>query len=324
MRGVGGGIGQSAPIREAPAGARMATISCDTASAARAVSYAFVLGLVFWALVLFAIAIGTTFAYKLIGSKWDKRTLGYTADSAVQGYTDNGMRLWAGIADITPQRGGSDIEVVVKPLLPPIFYPTQPAQANLAQGGGKITHCEVRLDPVHFMALNEAARAATVTHELGHCLGLDHSDVPSVMMNPFFYAFGADDIAGAQALYGAAKPAPASIAQVAPEPSPTAPPAPVAPVATPAPAVASAPAPKPTPESVAAAAAPAATQPPALDRGWNLVTWAGAASPASDCGCAAVYRAGKAGWTRWMITDPGYLGSLSTLEPGVTYWMLRN
>lgn len=57
-----------------------------------------------------------------------------------------------------------------------------------------------------------------LTHELGHAIGLDHTAVPASLMNPFYTeAFSgpqADDIAGAQFIYGAAQvndvPAPAS------------------------------------------------------------------------------------------------------------------
>jgi hypothetical protein len=47
-------------------------------------------------------------------------------------------------------------------------------------------------------------------HEIGHAIGLDHTGVPNSLMNPFYTeAFSgpqADDIAGAQSLYGAPVP----------------------------------------------------------------------------------------------------------------------
>lgn len=60
-----------------------------------------------------------------------------------------------------------------------------------------------------------------LTHEMGHALGLSHTNVPNSLMNPFYTeAYNgpqADDIAGMQALYGAPldTPEPASLALLA-------------------------------------------------------------------------------------------------------------
>ena len=169
----------------------------------RTLVFGFLLGLVFWAVILFALMVGTTFGYHPHGFRWESNTPGYTADASVAGYTASAVSQWAAVSAIRPVHGGSEIRVVVAPLLSPIAYEGQPAQANVKSSGGKIFLCEVRLDPVHFFALPEAARQNTVTHEIGHCIGLNHSDKPGVMKNPLFYDFSADDATGAAVLYGA-------------------------------------------------------------------------------------------------------------------------
>jgi hypothetical protein len=166
-------------------------------------AFGFLLGLVFWAVVLFGLFAATTFSYELEGFRWTKLDPGYSADASVIGYTTVGMLQWSSVSGLRPSPGGNDIKVVVATLLPPITYVGQSAQANVVSSGGKIERCEVRLDPVYFFALNEQARQNTVTHELGHCIGLDHSALPSLMKNPLFYKFSDDDAAAAASLYGA-------------------------------------------------------------------------------------------------------------------------
>ncbi|MCC6382990.1 MAG: matrixin family metalloprotease [Dehalococcoidia bacterium] len=250
----------------------------------------FVLGLGFWAVVLFSVAIFSGSAYRLLGTRWDHLALGYRADSAVGAYADAAFAQWAEASPLQGSAGGHDVEITVKPLLPPVFYAGQPAQANLSQDGTRITHCEVRLDPVAFFQLSEAGRQNTVTHEIGHCLGLNHSDQPGIMMNPLLYNFSADDAAAVAAVYG---PREAHVV-----------------------------APMPTPPSVVAADSRPMVAPVPLRAGWNLITWDGRASAPGACGCLAVYALVDSGWQHWSAGGPAYANTLQALRSGEPYWVL--
>jgi len=146
---------------------------------------------------------GRADAYTLHGFRWNRSVVGYSVDDArIQPYADNAMRLWSEPSMLRAEPGGSDIRIVVGALLAPILYERQPAQANVQHSDGWITACEVRLDPSSFFDLEEWARQAVLTHELGHCLGLDHSRLPSIMQSPYLYAFSDDDAAAMRSLYG--------------------------------------------------------------------------------------------------------------------------
>jgi hypothetical protein len=267
-----------------------------------------------------------TAAYRTLGSHWARTDLAYTADPRLEAYARAAAVAWGGASSVRLREGGSDISIVVAPLLPPVYYQGQTAQANLVQAAGVISGCEVRVDPEHFFALSEAGRSNVVTHELGHCLGLDHSASPSLMLDPLLYGFTADDAAAIASLYP-----PVSELAATPTTTPTATPVATA-VAVRRPAA-------PTPvsialnaptESIAAAAAPSAAPPAAprpfageLDEGWSLVQWAGLEGAPVECDCAAVYRWDGDRWRLWDSSAPDYLKSLSGLDPGESYWMLR-
>jgi hypothetical protein len=146
-------------------------------------------------------------AYELHGFRWSASVIGYsTTDVRVETYVTRSISLWQSAGRLSFAAGDSGIQVVVGPLLSPIDYPNQPAQANVSRSGPWITGCEVRLDPLHFFALSETARQGVVTHELGHCLGLAHSGEPGIMKSPYLYDFGDDDVRAVQALYPPAEP----------------------------------------------------------------------------------------------------------------------
>lgn len=303
----------------------------DRLPGARAVTRGFLYGLFFWALILFSVAVLPGLAARSLGPRWERPAVSFSAEPTVQPYVDAGVALWRGASALQLVAGGTDIVVRSGPLVPPVHYAGQPAQANLSLAGNAIAHCEVRVEPGAFAQLSEAGRRNVVAHELGHCLGLDHSDQPSIMKNPLLYGFSADDAAGLTALYG---PAPASI-RAAASSSPTAPaasevvqpPAPrsAAPQDAPATAVAPTVAATPTatpsqPEPPAREPAHMATYAGSLAPGWNQVVWAGPPSSPDRCGCGVVYRDETASWSAPRL---GFAGpnTLERLDPGVAYWM---
>jgi hypothetical protein len=259
--------------------------------------------------------------------RWTTTQLGYSADAGLEAYTATGMALWSSASAIEAVAGGSDIRVVFGPLVGPVYHAHQAAQANLAfDAAGNITGCEVRVVEAEFRSLNEFGRQNVITHELGHCLGLDHSDVPGVMMNPRFYGLSSDDAETIRAKY---PPAP----QSAPAGAASAVEVPVA-------AATAESKPQGAPPPAGGAAAPPASRPPAqtsapggitleprpyagsLASGWNYIAWAGPEADPAECGCDAIARHDGAGWKHWRrVNNPFLPNTVMSLEPGKAYWV---
>lgn len=142
----------------------------------RAIVFGCLFGVLFWAALLFAVC----------------------TISEAEPRDDSQTMAQAGIAQWQQVSGAQfhGLTVHIAPLLPPVYYADQTAQAWVSA-----TSCEVRLDPVFWPALPEQAKQNVITHELGHCLGLSHTETPGVMSNPLFFNFTAADGAFARALW---------------------------------------------------------------------------------------------------------------------------
>ncbi|MCA9831787.1 MAG: matrixin family metalloprotease [Dehalococcoidia bacterium] len=299
----------------------------------------FIIGAIFMGAASFLAVATQGGAWQPLPARWSTSEIGYLSDPDLAGYVSAGMQQWASASGLHPYPGGGDIQVVFGPLAPPILHGHQSAQANVSFYGDAISFCEVRVDREKWFALNEFGRQNVLTHELGHCLGLNHSDQPGVMMNPTFYGFSSDDAAGIAALYPRTSlPTPAPI-----PPTPT-----VVPVTTTVvdqPPLVFQPGPAPVIPTVAAGAAraqavstsvalapppAAAAQPPAprpfageLAAGWSYVVWTGNAVDSAACGCDAVLLLEGAAWRSWYASSPEFLNTLDSLVPGTAYWVFK-
>lgn len=137
---------------------------------------------------------------------WEKRVLTYSVPPELQAYAVEAMATWSAYGDIQFKAGGHDVDFVH-------VEPSVAARAQMApkllcrnsscQAPYDITHCEIRAG-AQFFAEPDAQRTKLLVHELGHCLGLDHTSEASIMsVLPIGgLTWSGDDVRGIQSLYG--------------------------------------------------------------------------------------------------------------------------
>lgn len=106
------------------------------------------------------------------------------------------LAAWGQYGNVDDCGTGTEIEVVIDPAL------SSSGLALLtADQYGVAFHCLISLHP------DWAHVQATVNHEVGHCLGLGHSEDETAVMYQYFRPnFTQDDIDGIRAIYGPPRP----------------------------------------------------------------------------------------------------------------------
>jgi matrix metalloproteinase-14 (membrane-inserted) len=168
--------------------------------------------------------------YVLQGSRWQKKDLTYRVAKYTSGNKlrkfeidqelQKAFTLWEGVSGLTFTRknfGNVDIEIR--------FESYEHGDGDAFDGpGGTLAHAyfpqfggDIHLDDTERWTISSydgTNLLQTLAHEIGHSLGLSHSDVSSAIMAPFYKGYkpglslDKDDIRAIQALYGQHVPKP--------------------------------------------------------------------------------------------------------------------
>lgn len=137
---------------------------------------------------------GVWAAYALTGPKWSHQAITYSCGNAVLAAA---VRAWANESGLVDGGCSSTPDISLQILEP---WPYTDGTAGYASWQGTNTvlqHCTITVP------LRNQAHTGVILHEVGHCLGLNHSADRNATMYPYCCApIGPDDIAGIQALYG--------------------------------------------------------------------------------------------------------------------------
>ncbi|MGK2898604.1 MAG: matrixin family metalloprotease [Burkholderiaceae bacterium] len=169
-----------------------------------------------------------------------------------------------------------------------IAWGDRPGSSILASAIFTPTECDIEIDTPHDWT--QVKLTTVLAHELGHCIGLHHSNYPEALMAPSYNhgiaGLHADDIAGARALYGSAPATATPTRTLGPTQTPT---------------------PVPTATAV----------PLVLYPGWNITARASGDPMAlrvtgggGTCPTVYFYVNGQGAWLLWSRTAPAYVNTL--------------
>merc|ERR1719342_466828 len=160
--------------------------------------------------------------YQAQGSVWEKRTLSYRvtrysrkmSGTLVNADVRKAFKFWSDVTNLkffSKEKGDVDIEIG--------FFTFNHGDGDPFDGvGGTLAHAyfpryggDVHMDDSEVWTENSHKGTnflQTLTHEIGHSLGLSHSRVSAAVMAPFYrgwdpaFKLHSDDIQGIQSLYG--------------------------------------------------------------------------------------------------------------------------
>lgn len=146
-------------------------------------------------LIILALIVSSARSYVLIGTRWDHTCLTRNDDPQLAA----AFAAWFAYVPLSDCGPSSSPDIHISYTPTPI--PAAPGiigYASCSSGNSILIHCEV------VIATAYASSLPVVEHEVGHALGLDHSQFFTALMWPAYHGQGItqDDILGLQALYG--------------------------------------------------------------------------------------------------------------------------
>lgn len=140
-------------------------------------------------------------AYVLKDYKWQALPATYVTDPGMEEETAAAISRWSAVSGFRAVPGGEGSQIEVR-----LAFPDDHEYGGVAliwAADGAFTHCRINVNPDRWAADYPGDRMTILTHEMGHCMGIGHSDVPgSIMSTANGSTLTADDVAAARALYG--------------------------------------------------------------------------------------------------------------------------